>query len=195
MTISPSPQRWVLGLVVILLALGLWLPLWSTRLESPQYQGDEALEVQVYAGRVTGDLKEIAILNQYIGVQLPLDPPELRAARWVLAGLMVVALAAACAPVTRQRQLSVALCSLMLLALVGAGGLLQFRLYQMGHQRGPATLVGVADFTPPLLGAIKIANFAVRTRPELGALLFLVALALSGWVAFGRGRQRPPRPQ
>jgi len=165
----------------ILLAATLALPLWTTRMESPQYQGDEVLEVHVYAGRVHGDIQEIEVLNQYVGVHLPLDTPELKAAPWVLGGLLIVSLAVLAMPLGVRRRTALGLCVLMVAVLLGGSALLQYRLYQMGHDRSPAIMEGVPDFTPPLLGAKKIANFTVHMSLGVGAWAYLVALFLVAW--------------
>ena len=165
----------------ILLAATLALPLWSTRMEAPQYKGDEALEVDVYAGRVQGDIREIELLNQYVGVHLPLETPELAAAPWVLGTFLMVALVALALPVAARRRTALGLCILMTAVLLGSGALLQYRLYQMGHERSPTIMQGVPDFTPPLLGSQKIANFTVYMSLGVGAWAYLGAILLAAW--------------
>ena len=165
----------------ILLAASLALPLWSTRMEAPQYRGDEVLEVDVYAGRVHGDIDEIELLNQYVGVHLPLDTPELAAAPWILGLFMAISLVALALPAAPRRRAALALCLLMATAVVGGGVLLQYRLYQMGHERSPTIMQGVPDFTPPLLGSKKIANFTAYMSLGVGAWAYLGALVLAAW--------------
>lgn len=165
----------------VLLATTLALPLWSTRMEAPQYKGDEALQVEVYAGRVHGDIHEIELLNQYVGVHLPLDTPELAAAPWILGALLMVALVAMALPVTARRRLALGLSILMVVVLLGGGALLQYRLYKMGHDRSPTIMEGIPDFTPPVVGSKKIANFTVHMSLGVGAWAYLGALALAAW--------------
>lgn len=178
----------------VLLAATLALPLWSTRMEAPQYKGDEALEVHVYAGRVHGDIHEIELLNQYVGVHLPLDTPELAAAPWVLGAFLATTLLALALPVPARRRTSLALCLLMVLVLAGGGALLQYRLYQMGHNRTPTIMQGVPDFTPPLLGSRKIANFTARMSLGSGAWAYLGALFLAAWSSRQALDQNRPLP-
>ena len=164
-----------------LLAATLALPLWSTRMVAPQYKGEEALEVNVYAGRVHGDIREIELLNEYVGVHLPLDTPELAAAPWILGSLLTIAIVAMAVPVAARRRTALGLCILMVVILLGGGVLLQYRLYQMGHERSPTIMQGVPDFTPPLLGSQKIANFTVSMSLGVGAWAYLGALLLVAW--------------
>lgn len=167
----------------MLLGLALALPLWSTRMEAPQYKDDEVLRVQVYAGRVKGDLHEIDLLNQYVGVHLPLDTPELKASPWVIGGFLALALVSLALQDGARRKIALVLCVSMGLVLVGGGVLLQYRLYQMGHQRSPSIMTRIPDFTPLVLGSKKIANFTAYMSLGSGAWAFLGAMALSALAA------------
>lgn len=180
-----------LPLVVVsaLLASTLLLPLWTTLMEAPQYREDEILEVEVFAGRVRGDIHEIELLNEYVGVHLPLDTPELEASPWVLGGLLVLSLITLVLPLGARRRVALVLCLLMAVLLVGGAGLLQYRLYQLGHERSPSIMARVPDFTPPILGSKKIANFEVHMSLAAGGWAYLGALLLIAWTV----RQSRPR--
>lgn len=187
---SGSGPRVMLGAVAGLLAVSLLAPLWITRMEAPQYRGEEILEVRVSAGRVDGDIHEIELLNQYVGVHLPLDTPELRASPWLLGGLLACALAGAVLAPGRHRAVTWLLLGAMVLMSVGGLGLLQYRLWQMGHVRDKSIFVGVPDFTPPVLGSKKIANFTVYMSLGSGGWAFGLALVLVSATAWSTGTQR-----
>ncbi|MFQ5720270.1 MAG: hypothetical protein ACE5IK_12045 [Acidobacteriota bacterium] len=172
------------------LAVTLVAPLWRTRMVAPQYRGDEALKVDVYAGRVVGDLAEIQTLNQYIGVHLPLDTPELRATPWVLGALLLLAVLWALVPPTWYRPAAAVLLTGMVLAAALATFALEKRLYEIGHDRDRGVFARVDDFTPPIIGSRKIANFVVSTMPQVGAWAFVAAAGLAGWGAFSRSGVR-----
>lgn len=194
---GPGP-RVMMGAVAALLAVSLLAPLWITRMEAPQYRDEEILEVRVSAGRVDGDLHEINLLNQYVGVRLPLDTPELQASPWLLGGLLACALVGTVLAPGRQRAVTWFLLGAMVLMAVGGLGLLQYRLWQMGHVRDKSVFVGVPDFTPPVLGSKKIANFTVYMSLGLGGWAYGLALALAGVTVWstGPGRALPqPRPR
>ena len=55
-----------------LIWLGSQLPLWSMTMQAPQYP--HGLVIRAYGTQMTGDLKEIAILNHYIGMP-PVEAP------------------------------------------------------------------------------------------------------------------------
>jgi copper chaperone NosL len=190
---SPSP-RVTLGAAALLLTVSLFAPLWITRMEAPQYRGEEILEVRVSAGRVEGDIHEIDLLNQYVGVHLPLDTPELGAAPWWLGGLLTLALAGVLLASGRQRAVTWVLLAAMLLTAVGGLGLLQYRLWEMGHVRDKSIFEGVPDFTPPVLGSKKIANFTVYMSLGIGGWAYALALVLVGLTAWSSSPLRA-RPQ
>lgn len=176
-----SSGRPALAGASVLLALALLLPLWSTRMEAPQYKDEEVLKVDVFAGRVAGDIHEIDLLNQYVGVHLPLDTPELKASPWILGGLLALSLLVLLLPVAKRRRAALVLCLLMAAVLLGGGALLQYRLYQMGHDRSPTIMAGVPDFTPPILGTKKIANFWAHMSLGPGGWAYLGAILLTAW--------------
>jgi len=184
-------DRRALAGAAILLVATLALPLWSTRMEAPQYKDDEALEVEVFAGRVHGDIDEIELLNQYVGVRLPLETPELAAAPWVLGAMLIVALVTLALPLAARRRTALGLCVLMAATLFGGAALLQYRLYQMGHERDRAIMEGVDDFTPPIVGSKKIANFTVHMSLGAGAWAYLGALLLAAWATRRSTRGEP----
>jgi hypothetical protein len=72
-------------LASVLLLVSLKLPLWQMRLEAPQYRDQEALHVAVHPNSLQGDLKELSVLDRYIGVHIP---PTLPQFKW-LPGLLI----------------------------------------------------------------------------------------------------------
>lgn len=175
-----AARRLLIGATALLIG-ALLLPLWSTRMEAPQYRGPEALEIKVYAGRVLGDIREIELLNQYVGVHLPLDTPELKATPWVLGTLFALALASVIVRAEARRSIAAILLVLMLAVVLGGTASLQYRLYQMGHDRSHSIMARVPDFTPPILGSKRIANFTVYMSLGAGAWAYAGAMFLTGW--------------
>ncbi|HEY7501444.1 MAG TPA: hypothetical protein VH740_23180, partial [Vicinamibacterales bacterium] len=49
-----------------LIAAAAWLPLWTLEMEAPQYP--KGLRLYAYGTGMTGDLRELNILNHYIGM-------------------------------------------------------------------------------------------------------------------------------
>jgi hypothetical protein len=181
---SARNQHLILALVALLLGIALIAPLWGTRLESPQYHGEEALKVSVFAGRLTGDLREIQTLNQYVGVHIPTNIPELKFSRPVIAGFLVLTVLVCFLPARHRRRGSLVLFVWLFVFLTTALLLLQYRLYELGHVRSKGILTSIKDFTPLVIGTQKIGNFTVSSYPEIGGWSLLAAMVLSGFAAF-----------
>jgi copper chaperone NosL len=162
-----------------LLVGSLKLPLWQMRLEAPQYRDAEALRIAVYPNALGGDIKELSVLEHYIGVHIP---PTLPQFKWLPGALVAASLLGLLASflrgLARFRSLMCVGCALTA-TLVFAAVQANFQMYDIGHKRDQKTiLVGVRDFTPPFLGSRKIAQFTVSSRFGLGAWLIGGALVL-----------------
>jgi hypothetical protein len=169
-----------------LLVAGLKLPLWQMMMTAPQYQDQDAIHVAFYPTGLRGQLQEIKTLNQYIGVTIPENLPQSRCLPWALSVSAGLALVAALLPGRWRRWGSGAVAVVVLAALLTAAGQAQWQMYQIGHNRDPHTILrGVKEFTPPLLGTVKIENFTVSARLGLGAYLVGAAIALQLGAAIG----------
>jgi len=163
-----------------LAAAALAVPLWGFSMSAPQYP-DETLHLQVARTGIVGDVHEVSTLQQYIGVRFPTDIPELQ---WATRSITVVAaLLLAAAFVgggTLGHAYRVLCAAILLLFLVASAAVVQARLYRVGHERDPnAPIRAVRNFTPPLVGPIKVGNFTVWSFPHVGGILLLVAAGLS----------------
>ncbi len=191
--------RVTLGTVFLSLAAGalllasLKLPLWRMRMESPQYRDQEALRVAVYPHAMRGDLGEIKVLNQYIGVSIPDRLPQTRWLPTVLIGGALLGLAAVALPMAFRRRALLTVAVLIALAMLASAGTAQWQMYRIGHDRNHhAALRGVKDFTPPLLGTEKIENFTVSAWLGAGSYLIVAAIALEIGGAFVACGKRCP---
>ncbi len=161
-----------------LLVGSLALPLWKMRMDAPQYQGDEALKVAVYAGKMTGDLNEIQHIQQYVGIKVPSHLPQLQWLPGVLIGGAVVSFIAAFLPIVARRRALLATVAGVCVAIGIAGGQAQYQMYKIGHERTRSPLARVQSFTTPLLGDLKFANFHIKSRLGWGSFLIGGALLL-----------------
>ena len=182
------------ALASCLLLGSLWLPLWQMRLEAPQYRDKEALHVSVHSDALRGDLKELTVLDQYIGVHVPSTLPQFK---WLpatlVSGAVLGMIASLLGRPLRTRALGLVSCALATaLAVAALQAMTQMR--DIGHKRDQRTvLAGVKDFTPPFLGTNKIAQFTVSSRFGLGAWLIGGALALQVSAAWLNRRPKPQR--
>jgi hypothetical protein len=163
-----------------LTAAALAVPLWGFAMSAPQYP-DETLHLQVTLTGIGGDVHEVETLQRYIGVRFPTELPELQ---WATRGILALAALLLVAAFVRTRGIGRAyrtLCLLAVLAfLIASAFAVQSRLYRVGHERDPnAPIRAVHDFTPPLVGPVKVGNFTVWSFPHVGAVLLLTAAGLS----------------
>lgn len=181
-----------------LLVASLILPVWKMRMDAPQYQGDEALKVAVYPGKITGDLDEISHIQQYVGISVPKELPQLQWLPKVFVVAAIVGFVAAFLPCVARRRTLIATAAGLCIALAVSAGLAQWQMYKIGHERTRAPLARVQSFTTPLLGDMKFANFHIKSRLGLGSFLIGAALVLQ--IAGARlsrpsnKRGMPPRP-
>jgi copper chaperone NosL len=161
-------------------AAALAVPLWGFSMSAPQYP-DETLHLRVARTGIVGDVHEVSTLQQYIGVHFPTEIPELRWATWGIVGVAGLLLVAAFVGGGRLgRAYRVVCAGIVLLFLVASAGVVQARLYRVGHERDAhAPIRAVRNFTPPLVGPIKVGNFTVWSFPHVGAILLLGAALLS----------------
>lgn len=187
-----SNRTWVLTVLLTavasaLLLASLKLPLWQMRLEAPQYRDREALHIAVEPNAIRGDLRELTVLDQYIGVHVP---PTLPQFRWLPTLLVAGSGLGVFAGLLGKRFRSLALVlvsSVLVASLAFAAIQAMAQIRDIGHKRDARTvLAGVKDFTPPFLGSSKIAQFTVSSQFGLGAWLIGGALGLqlgAAWVS------------
>lgn len=164
----------------MLAAAALTVPLWGFAMSAPQYP-DETLHLQIARTGIVGDVHEVSTLQQYIGVRFPTDLPELQWATRAIVALAGLLLLAAFVGANWLGHAYRVLCAVAVLGfLASSAAAVQARLYQVGHDRDPrAPIRAVHDFTPPLVGPVKVGNFTVWSFPHVGGGLLVAAAALS----------------
>lgn len=168
--------------VLFLLAAALivtahFLPLWNLTMFAPQYP--EGLRLYIFDHALVGanggqDLKEINLLNHYIGMR-DLAVEDFTEFKWMpfALGGLVLLLARAVVFGTVKEFVDAAVVAVY----VGAFSLWSFgyKLYRYGHDLLPTAAVKVDGFTPPMFGYKRIANFDVYSYPQAGTYLMLAA--------------------
>lgn len=194
---SKSNRNQVLSLALVLVAAGLLiasikLPLWQMRMESPQYQDNEALHIKVFSTTMTGDLREIRVLNKYIGVHIPDALPQWKWLPAVIVCAAALSVLAIAFPVLARRRTLFSIPALLATAVLFSAAQAQWQMYHVGHQRDAHTaLKGVNDFTMPLLGRVKIANFTITSTLGVGSYLICAAIILQFTSAYASRRCHP----
>jgi hypothetical protein len=181
--------RGLLILAAALLLATAFLPLWNLTMFAPQYP--DGLRLDIYAYRLAGgnggqDVKEINVLNHYIGMR-DLVEEDFTEFAWMpfIIGALALLILRAVVHGTVAALVDVT----MLFVYFGAFSLASFayKLFRYGHDLAPTAAVRVDPFMPPLFGYARIANFEVYSYPQgasyaLGAsLLLLIVAFLWAW--------------
>jgi hypothetical protein len=165
------------ALVVAALALLLTyrLPLWNLTMFAPQYPDGLRLDIYSHAlagGRHGQDIREINILNHYIGMR-DIAEEDFTEFKWM--PFVIGALALLCLRAAVHGNVGSLVDVAVLFVYFGAFSLWSFayKLYQYGHNLAPNAAVKVDPFMPPVFGFKQIANFRVYSYPQAGTYVML----------------------
>lgn len=181
--VHPLRYRLPAGLLLfaaLLLLISLFLPYWQITMFAPQYP--DGLTVTTYVTHVSGQVSEVDILNQYIGMK-PLESAALLEKRFgvfLIAAMALLVLGAVKihSPFAALLSLPAALYPIIFLAD------LQFWLANFGLHLDPHAPLNLAvkPFVPRVLGVGYIGQFKSVALPCSGLVLamFATALVLAG---------------
>lgn len=171
--------RWVV-VALSVTAVGLYItayfmPMWGWYLSAPQYP--QGLTMAVYLNGVTGDTREINILNHYIGMANLDEAAQLERALAIygVLGIGLLVLLGVFLPGRRySKYFAIPALAFPFVFL----GMMYFWMYRFGHELSPDAPVTVAPFTPTLFGTGDIGNFHTLGLPGIGFYLVLVSSVL-----------------
>jgi copper chaperone NosL len=175
-------ERALVVAAALLLAAVYVFPLWNLTMFAPQYPDGLRMDIYSYTlegGRSGQDIKEINLLNHYIGMK-DLASEDFTEFKWMpfVVGVIGLLFLRAAAHGRMMDLVDVT----VLYGYFAAFSLWSFgyRLYSYGHNLAPTAAVKVAPFMPPLFGHKKLANFEVYSYPGAGAYVlgFVVVLLL-----------------
>jgi copper chaperone NosL len=176
-----------------LILVAHFLPLWNLTMFAPQYPHGLRLDIFDHAlagGNGGQDIKEINLLNHYIGMR-DLAVEDFTEFQWMpfaFGGIGLLMLRAAVLGTVKEMVDAV-----VVAAYFGAFSLWSFgyRMYRYGHDLAPDAAVKVDPFTPPLFGYQKIANFEVYSYPQAGSYALVAVMVLLAAAVFQEWRRRP----
>jgi len=188
--VGVGPRACFLVAAVLIVAVH-FLPLWNLTMFAPQYPDGLRLDIYDYAlvgGNGGQDLKEINVLNHYIGMR-DLAVEDFTEFKWMpfaLGGLTLLFLRGVVFGTLKEL-----VDGAMVFFYFGGYSLWSFgyKLYRYGHDLLPTAAVQVPGFTPPMFGHKAIANFDVYSYPQAGTYLMVLAglLVIVGLVLAWRG--------
>ncbi|HVH55454.1 MAG TPA: nitrous oxide reductase family maturation protein NosD [Vicinamibacterales bacterium] len=171
-----------------LIALSTQLPLWSMKMEAPQYR--HGLYLHAYGTAMTGDIRELSILNHYIGMP-PIEAPEFETSMFPI-GIAALVLLCVASPLHGWiRRVAVFAVAVVPLTILGD---LQWRLYQFGHTLNPKAPIRLKPFTPLVIGETHMGNFESHAMVSWGFACIVVA-ALLLWIGGRIGERFERRRQ
>lgn len=186
------PRLLLVG-AAVLLVFSLFVPLWGLTMFAPQYQ--DGLRLDIYTHGLEGgnngqDLKEINLLNHYIGMR-DLATEDFTEFNWMPFAIGIIALLFLRA--AAHGRMTPLVDSAVIFIYFGAFSLWSFgyKLYQYGHNLAPTAAVKVPPFMPPMFGFKQMANFEVYSYPAPGTYLMAATgllLIVAVFIAWRAGR-------
>lgn len=155
-----------------LVALSSQLPLWSMTMRAPQYP--KGLHLNAYGTGMTGDVRELSILNHYIGMP-PIEAPQLETAMFPF-GIIALVVLCLLAPFNKWLKRAAVFATVLMPLTILAD--LQWRLYEFGHTLNPTAPIRLKPFTPLVIGETAMGNFISSAMVSWGFLCFIAAAAL-----------------
>jgi len=163
-------------LATTLVGLSTQLPLWSLTMEAPQYR--KGLHLYAYGTHMTGDLRELGILNHYIGMP-PIEAPVFETQMFPI-GIAVLVALCLLSPAHKWLRRAAVLATAAVPVTILAD--LQWRLYEFGHTLNPKAPIRLPAFTPLVIGETHMGNFESTGMVSWG-FFCLVGAALLLWLA------------
>jgi len=171
--ISPF-SRLLLIVAAVALSVSLFVPIWNIYLDAPQYP--EGLRLQIWAGKISGDVDIINGLNHYIGMKTlhTNDFIEFTVLPYIIIAFAVLFLVAAL--VGKRKGLYGTLAAFVLFGIVAMADFWKWE-YDYGHKLNPDAAIKVPGmaYQPPLIGFKQLLNFGAYSIPAMGGWLFVAA--------------------
>ncbi len=173
-------KPWIRSLTflsALLLVLVLFFPIWKIELTAPQYP--EGLALQIFAGKIGGDVEIINGLNHYIGMRTlhANDFIEFTLLPYCIIFFAVLVFVTAIS--NRKNMLYFTTVLFVAFCIAAMFDFWRWE-YDYGHNLNavaPIRVPGMA-YQPPLLGYKQLLNFGAFSIPDIGGWIFIAAAAL-----------------
>lgn len=167
----------------VLLTSVFFFPLWRIGLVAPQYP--EGLHLEIWADKVIGDIRNINVLNHYIGMSKvePDKIPEFRMFPYAFGGLAVAGFLAGL--LGRKILIRLWCIAILSFAVYGLYDFYQWE-YHFGHDLSEDAPMKLEEsYQPPLIGTKQILTITATSWPEKGGYAFSGAALLAVFVLLG----------
>lgn len=169
-----------------LLVASVALPYWQVRVVAPQYP--QGLRLTAYLNRLSGDVRELDILNHYIGMK-PLKDAAKTERRLAVPSVVLIAALLALAAFAPSRWAFLLALPAMLFPLAFTVDLYWW-LWFYGTHLDPKAPLKLPPFVPPLLGWGKIAQFQAIAHFHWGFFLACLTALIALVSLIAQSRQR-----
>jgi len=169
-----------------LLLVSTALPYWQVRVLAPQYP--KGLVLTAYLNRLTGDVRELDILNHYIGMKPLKDAAKAERRIAVPSAFLIAALLALAAFLPPRWAWLLGLPAVIFPVAFVAD--LYWWLWHYGTHLDPKAPLKLPPFVPPLFGSGKIAQFQAFAHFHAGFFLACLAALIAALSIVLRCRQR-----
>lgn len=170
-------SQWLLVAAGLLMIGMYFVPIWNIDLFAPQYP--EGMYMQIWINKMTGDIRNINILNHYVGMReiVPEKVPELRYLPWGMAFLILGAFVTA---FVEKMWLIRTYVGIFLITSFGLLFDLWLWGYRYGHDLDPKASIKIPgmSYQPPLIGSKTLLNITAWSMPAIGGYLYIVATLL-----------------
>ncbi len=128
---------------------------------------------------VSGDVQEINIVNHYVGLGEIRNEkiPELAYLPYVYLASISLAVLSSTAFHLRRRRIGTISISVRLLLVLSLYLYVYLWLYNYTHTIEPGSPIKIEPFDPPFIGEYRVANFIIRSIPDI-SLVLLTASSL-----------------
>ncbi len=161
-------------LAAIFLIISLFVPIWSISLDAPQYP--EGLGLQIWAGKIAGDVDIINGLNHYIGMKTlhTDDFVEFKILPYLISFFALLFIVAVL--VGKKKWLYIVFTAFVLFGIIAMVDFWKWE-YDYGHNLDPNAAIKVPGmaYQPPLIGFKQLLNFGAYSIPATGGWLFVGA--------------------
>lgn len=170
--------RWAVIIGSLLLVSAFFLPLWSIELWAPQYP--EGLYMTIWANKITGDVRNINILNHYIGMH-PIEQDSFAEFRYFPPAIATLVITGLLSAILNKRFLMRAWVGLLTLASVAGAYDFWMWEYKFGHDLSPDAPIKVEGmaYQPPFIGVRSLLNISAWSLPGAAGYCILIAVFLA----------------
>ncbi|MCU0373771.1 MAG: hypothetical protein MUF24_00550 [Chitinophagaceae bacterium] len=185
-----KPVRVIALVSGLLLLPAIFLPLWRIDLIAPQYP--EGLYMQIFAGKLGGDVQIINGLNHYIGMrELHVDDfVEFKVLPYIFVFFTIMG---ACVFWLNKKIAFIGYAaSYIFFCIIAMVDFYRWE-YDYGHNLNPEAAIQIPGmaYQPPLIGFKQLLNFGAYSFPDIGGYLLTltaVLLLIGLWLIFkGKG--------